>query len=78
MKQHTIIKTRKGKDTEYTGSLIELTKSFSYTLLCGNEWNSKINQTPKTIKGLITALNQSVRETQGSSYDPDYYQLKTI
>jgi hypothetical protein len=74
-KTHTIIKTRRGSESPFTGTLEELTKAFSYTLECGNSWNSKINRNPKTIKGLVSALNKSVAETQGSCYDPDYYEL---
>jgi len=74
-KQITIIKTRRGSESPYTGTLEELVKTFSYTLECGNSWNPKINRNPKTAKGLVSALNKSVAETQGSCYDPDYYEL---
>ena len=40
----TIIKTRRGKDRETTGTLEELINYFSYTLECGNSWNKKINK----------------------------------
>lgn len=76
-KTYTIIKTRRGRQSESTGTIEELTKDYSYTLECGNGWNSKINRNPKTAAGLVKALNQSVGETQGSCYDPDYYELKT-
>jgi hypothetical protein len=75
-KTHTIIKTRRGNQTETSGTVEELTKYFGYTLECGNSWNPKINRNPKTAASLITALNKSVAETQGSCYDPDYYELK--
>lgn len=75
-KTFTVIKTRRGRQSETTDTIENLTKHFSYTLECGNSWNSKINRNPKTAAGLISALNKSVSETQGSCYDPDYYELK--
>ena len=78
MKTYTIIKTRKGKQNEQSGTLEELIKYFGYTLLCGNSWNSKISIRPKSIKALVNNLNKSVSETQGSCYEPDYYELKEI
>lgn len=74
-KQHTIVKLRKGNEKKYTGTVEELTETFSYTLLSGNSYNPKINRFPKTIKALINNLNKSVDETQGGCYDPDYYFL---
>ncbi len=76
MKTFTIVKTRRGKETETTATLEEHIKYFAYTLECGNSWNSKINRNPKTAAGLVSALNKSVAETMGSCYDPDYYELK--
>ena len=73
---YTIIKTRKGRETETTGTLDELTKHFSYTLECGNSYNSKISREPKSAKGLVSALNRSTDEIQRGSYDPNYYELK--
>ena len=77
MKTYTITKTRTQRNTitEFTGTIEELVKTFSYTLECGNSWNPKINRNPKTAKGLESALNKSVQETQGSSYYPDHYEL---
>jgi hypothetical protein len=76
MKEYTIIKTHRGREREITNTLPELIDYFSYTLLCGNSWNSKIPTNPKTIKSLVSALNRSVKETQGGCYDRDYYELK--
>lgn len=76
-KVYTIIKHRRGKDSEFTGTIEELTKTFGYTLECGNGWNPRINRNPKTAAALVKALNQSVQETQGSCYEQDDYQLKT-
>jgi hypothetical protein len=76
MATFTIIKTRRGNETETTDTLENLIKYFGYTLECGNSCNPKINRNPKTAKGLVSALNKSVAETMGSCYDPDYYELK--
>ena len=50
---------------------------FGYALDCGHSWNSKINPEPKTYKSLISNLNKSFHETQGSCYDPDYVEEAT-
>lgn len=67
-----IKKHHKGRETIVEGTVEELTKYFSYTLLCGHSYNSKINQNPKTLKSLISSINKSYKETMGSCYDPDY------
>lgn len=71
-KEYTIIKSRMRYDgtwceSEFTGTLEKLTEDFSYTLLCGNSWNPKINRHPKTINGLVNAINKSYQEKR------DYY-----
>lgn len=75
-KVYTITKTRRGKDRDTSGTIEELIKHFGNTLENGHSWNSKINRNPKTIVGLVSALNKSVAETQGACYDQDYYELK--
>ena len=75
MKKYAIEKYRKGRATVIEGTLDELTQYFSYTLLCGNSWNRKINRNPKSGAALVKALNQSVDETQGGCYDRDSYKL---
>lgn len=62
MKTYTLTKYYKGRTSEVTGTLEELTKYFSYTLECGNSWNSKINRYPKTIKSLVSNINKSYDE----------------
>ena len=74
-KEYTICKYHRGREANHTGTIEQLTNYFSYTLECGHSWNYKINTHPKTIKGLINALNASVKETQGSCWDQDYYSL---
>jgi hypothetical protein len=76
MKEYTIIKTHRRREREITDTLPKLIDYFSYTLLCGNSYNPKIPLEPKTIRALVSALNRSVKETQGGCYDRDYYELK--
>lgn len=74
-KTYTIIKNRRGGRTSTaTGTLAELTEYFGYTLKSGNSYNPKINMNPTTIKGLISALNKSLNETQRNSFDPESYE----
>lgn len=83
VKTYTIICTHRGRETEYTGTVAELTKKFRYTLECGESWErekgcKKVNTEPKTIKGLLTALSNAVYNTQGSCFNPDRYRLKEV
>lgn len=71
----TIKKIRRGKESFTTGTLDMLTKYFSYTLLCGNEYNNKISQNPRSFESLVNNLNRAIDETQGSCYDRDSYWL---
>lgn len=71
------------KETVYVGTLQELIKAFSYTLECGASWQhesgcKKVNVAPKTIRGLLTALENSVWNTQGSCYSRDSYWLSDV
>lgn len=76
-KTYTIRKTRgrTGAQTDYTGTVAELTEEFSYTLQCGNSWNPKINRTPTTAISLVSNLNRSIAEIQKGSFSPDDYEL---
>lgn len=74
-KTYTIIKTRKGRQSETTGTLAELTECFGYTLECGASYNAKISRQPKSAKALVSALNRATDEIQRGSYDPNYYEL---
>ena len=69
MKTYTIRKMRKGITSDHTGTVEELTKYFSYTLEIGNSWNRKINRHPKTIKSLLTNLQNSYAEKEASCYE---------
>jgi hypothetical protein len=81
MKKQTIklialINTHRGRNTLWVGTLDQMTKSFSYTLECGNSWNCKIKTADqiKSIKSLVSNLKKSVNETQGGCYDRDRYE----
>lgn len=50
---------------------------FGYTLDCGHSWNDKINPEPKTYKSLISNLNKSFYETQGSCFNQDFVEEAT-
>ena len=75
MKTYTITKIHRGRMSSQTGTVAELTAYYRYTLECGNSWDHSIPLQPKTAVSLVSALNRSVRETQGGSYDPDSYSL---
>lgn len=83
-KEYTIISHHRGRATEYTGTMEYLVDEvFGYTLECGASWSGqrgckKVNRYPKTAKALVTALNNSSYNTQGSCYDPDWYELKEV
>ena len=80
-KEYTIIKYHRGRKTEVTGTIEELTEYFSYTLECGASWQNergcrKVNKNPKTIKSLINAVNNAFDNTQSACYDRDAVWLK--
>lgn len=63
--------THRGNSTIYCASMNEMLNGiFGYTLECGCSWNNKINRYPKTVKGLVNALNKSAYECRRYS---DYY-----
>ncbi len=75
MKTYTVVKTkvRTGSTLQFTGTIPELVKNFSYTLECGASWqhekgNKKINTNPKTIKSLINNLNAAVDNSAANGY----------
>lgn len=75
MKQYTVISIHRDRETEFTGTIEELTHNvFGYTLECGHSWNPRIPRWPKSINALINALNKSASEC-GRYWDS--YRLKT-
>lgn len=55
----------------------EAVKYYGYTLLCGESWqhekgNKKINRNPKTIKSLITNLNNAASNTAQNGWGERY------
>ena len=84
MKQYTIKETRYGlrgyREHEYTGTLAELIDKFSYTLLKGHSWehergNKKINMQPKTVRSLVTNLNNAENNAAANGYSSTSYEL---
>lgn len=71
-KVYFIKKYHRGRYTIVKGTVEQLVKYFGYILECGHSWNPKINKNPTTYKSLISNLNKSYHETQGSCYDPDF------
>lgn len=68
---------RSGAVVPTTGTVEELTEAFAKILNEGSNRNPKINQNPKTAKGLVTALNKCVAELQSNNAYPDRYSLAT-
>lgn len=84
MKQYTIRQTRYGlngwREHDYTGTLAELIEKFSYTLLKGHSWEhqrgcKKINTQPKTIRSLITNLNNAENNATANGCSNISYEL---
>lgn len=78
-KVYTILHiTQRGSEYTLKGTLEELIEKVSYRLECGASWQwergcKKVNRNPKTIKALITALENAIHNTQGSCYNRDCY-----
>jgi hypothetical protein len=80
-KEYTIIKNRRGKDTEVTGTIQELTDYFRYTLETGESWqhergNSKINVNPKSGASLVNNLNKAKTNSAANGAPSEYFRLK--
>ena len=83
-KQYTINTTAirmmsDSKNYQTSGTLPELIQYFSYTLECGESYSSnkgckKVDRNPKTIKGLITSLNNAASNTS-VHYQSKFYEL---
>ena len=82
-KQYTIVGTRysTGVQTRQTGTLEELIECYRYTLECGKSWehekgNKKINLNPKTVKSLVTQINNAANNSASNGYADRYYELE--
>lgn len=80
-KVHTIIKHRRGQTTEISRTLEEFIKYFGYTLEVGESWqhekgNKKINRQPKTIKSLVSNINNAVTNAAANGHSDTWYELK--
>lgn len=81
--KHYIITCTKGMFEQRTYTSRPLTVSeaveyYGYTLEKGASWqhergNKKINQQPKTIKSLLTNLNNAVNNSAANGYAGEYY-----
>ena len=80
-KQFTIVKTRRGRETEYTGTLEELIQVFQYTLECGRSYehekgNKKINMQPKSAKTLVANIEKAEANSSMNGWSENSYFLK--
>lgn len=71
MKTYIATHSSRSGRIEFTGTVPELVKKFSYTLIAGNSWDPTIKTNPKTARGLENALNKSasVRHCYSDYYD---------
>lgn len=81
-KEYTVVKTKSDlsstRKTEYTGTVERLANEvFGYTLDIGHSHDARINMHPKTIKGLISAVNKSFGIKNQSRFTLEYIELKT-
>ena len=69
--------SRPDRDNYINGTLEDLIKYYGYTLEVGQSWNPKINTQPTTIRGLISNLQKSYEEKEGSCYSRTFvYNVK--
>lgn len=82
MKTYTIIVERSNnRKSEFSGTIENLIEDFSYTLEVGKSWekekgNKKINTMPKTIKSLVSNLNNASNNAASNGYSGTTYYLK--
>ena len=84
-KIYTITSTswRNGRTHDITGTLAELIQAHRYTLECGASWqhekgNKKINTAPKTIKSLVTNLNNAVNNSAANGCSDKHYSWEEV
>lgn len=71
---------RTGNTHNLTGTIVELVTKCAYTLECGASYqhergNVKVNRTPKTIKSLLTNLNNAVNNSAANGCASTSYSL---
>ena len=79
-KTYTIKCTRGTSENITSGTLSELIEYFGYTLECGKCYehergNKKINVEPKTIKSLVTNLNNAANNAAANGVSNKSYDL---
>lgn len=81
-KTYTITATRHrtGSGITLSGTVAELVQSCSYTLEVGASWerekgNKKINRNPKTIKSLISNLNNAKSNAAANGCSDTFYSV---
>jgi len=79
VKLTALVKYHRGRRTLWVGTIEQLRSAFSYTLECGNSWNSKVKLAGHitTIKSLVSNINKAYNETQGGCYERDFVELGT-
>ena len=76
-KEYTIITSRNGRDTEFTGTIERLANEvFGYTLEIGQSYNPKINRNPTTIRSLLSNLQKSYEKKEACCYERTSVRLK--
>lgn len=78
LKVYAVEIQRRSRSNIVEGTIPELVKYFSYTLLVGESWqhekgNKKINRNPKTIKSLVNNLNNAKRNAAANGAPDTYY-----
>lgn len=79
-KIYTIVSKKNSREIEFTGTLEELIPKFAYTLECGKSYesekgNKKISLQPKTVKSLVSNLNNAVNNSAANGYSSTSYYL---
>ena len=78
VKLFKVISTRRNRESEFVGTIAELTQSFSYTLDCGYSYqhetgNKKINKTPKGIKSLVKNIDNAANNSAANGWSDTSY-----
>lgn len=80
-KEFVIKYERRGRVSEAKGTIAELISYFGYTLEKGASWqhekgNKKINRNPKTIKSLVTNLNNACNNAAANGCGDTWYYIE--